>query len=248
MAYNYKAVFTVTIPDKEIKIMKKKLIAYLLCGAALVNLVGCSNTDTTVESTPSPETTLAETTQAAVETEETEATETEETEATETTEPMALTPDEDGDFFHGFEQFEVTSEDINDGVWADVIAATLEGENVSPELTWEPVEGADQYIIYMVDTTAYYFIHWKSEGSTETHIDQGWGGSSYGGPYPPEGNPHTYDVYVIALRAPLDRMRGTLGISNPNFPQFLAACDVDADGNTGNIIAYGRISGTYTNE
>ena len=161
---------------------------------------------------------------------------------------MVLTPDEDGDFLSGFEQFEVTSEDISDGVWADVIASTLEGENLSPELTWEPVEGADQYIIYMVDTTAYYFIHWKAEGITETHLDQGWAESNYIGPYPPEGNPHTYDIYVIALRAPLDRMRGTLNAQNPNFPANLAAVDTDVDGNTGNIIAYGRISGTYTNE
>ncbi len=217
----------------------KKIAALVLCAAALMNLAGCSNT----EAEP-----VAETTPASVSEETTETTAAVET--TEQAEPeetiVPLTADENGNFMSGYEEFEITSEDIEDGVWADVISNTLAGENVSPELSWNPVEGADQYVIYMVDTTAYYFIHWKSEGVTETHLDQGWGGSSYVGPYPPPGSTHTYDIYVIAIRNPLDRLRGTLNTSNENFPLFLAQIDTDSDGNTGNIIAYGRISGEFT--
>jgi phosphatidylethanolamine-binding protein (PEBP) family uncharacterized protein len=69
----------------------------------------------------------------------------------------------------------------------------------------------------------------------------------YVGPYPPTDSTHTYDVYVIALRAPVERVKGSLDAQNPNFDQFITGLDEDAEGNTGNIIAYGRISGTFTN-
>lgn len=170
--------------------------------------------------------------------------EAEETEPAETTEAFVL--GDDG-FLPEYETFELTSDDLNDGVWDEEIAATMTGENVSPELSWEPVDGAQSYVIYMVDTSAYFWIHWKIDDVTETDLPQGWAeGATYAGPCPPPGSTHTYDIYVVALRNDIDRARGTVRTQNPNFAQFIRGLDTDVDGNTGNIISYGYLSGEYT--
>ena len=224
----------------------KKIAALVLCAAALMNLAGCSDT----EAVPATETAAAS---VAEETTETTAAETtEQTEASETTaaEPeMTVVPliaDENGNLMSQFEEFELTSEDIEDGFWVDAISSSPAGDDVSPQLSWDPVDGADQYIIYMVDISANYLIHWKAEGVTETHLDRGWADSYYFGPYPRSGLTNTYDIYVIAIRNPIDRLRGSLRVPNENFPLFLAQLDIDAEGNTGNIIAYGHISAQYS--
>ena len=95
--------------------------------------------------------------------------------------------------------FTVTSTDLIDGVWSDIISNTQVGQNMSPQLSWEPVEGATEYVIYMVDSNTNGFLHWKSAGITETELDA-----------------------------------------------FMEEVDTDIYGNTGNIIAYGKISGTFT--
>ena len=69
---------------------------------------------------------------------------------------------------NGKETFALSSGDLHDGVWDTVITNTVNGENVSPQLSWEPVDGAECYAIYMVDTSANCWIHWKSGGVTET--------------------------------------------------------------------------------
>ena len=186
------------------------------------------------------------TTAEVTETEQTESQvqETEETEPAETTEAFVL--GDDG-FLPEYETFELTSDDLNDGVWDEEIAATMTGENVSPELSWEPVDGAQSYVIYMVDTSAYFWIHWKADGVTETDLPQGWAeGATYAGPCPPPASTHTYDIYVVALRNDIDRARGTVRTQNPNFAQFIRGLDTDVDGNMGNIISYGYLSGEYT--
>jgi len=224
----------------------KKIAALVLCAAALMNLAGCSDT----EAVPATETAAAS---VAEETTETTAAETtEQTEASETTaaEPevtvVPLIADENGNLMSQYEEFELTSEDIEDGFWVDAISSSPAGEDVSPQLSWDPVDGAGQYIIYMVDVSANYLIHWKAEGVTETHLDRGWAESFYFGPYPRTGLTNTYDIYVIAIRNPIDRLRGSLRVPNENFPLFLAYLDIDAEGNTGNIIAYGHISAQYS--
>ncbi len=218
--------------------MKKRIIAGIVCVAMLT---GCEAAPAeTVLETIQAETsaTVVETT--AVETEATEA----ETEPAETTEPFVL--GDDG-FLPEYETFELTSEDLHNGVWDNVISNTLAGENVSPQLSWEPVDDALFYVIYMVDTTSYFWIHWATYTETETELERGWAtGATYIGPYPPSGSTHTYDIYVVALRNPIDRVRGTVNTQNPNFAQFIRGLDTDADGNTGNIISYGYLSGEFT--
>ena len=222
--------------------MKKRLIASVVCMALLT---GCSTGANETAAQTQPEQTagtISEVTQMTA----TEVTETlaQETEPAETTEAFVL--GDDG-FLPEYETFELTSDDLNDGVWNDVISNTLAGENVSPQLSWEPVDDALFYVVYMVDMTANYWIHWADFTEDATTLERGWTtGASYIGPYPPSGSTHTYDIYVIALRNPIDRIRGTVNTQNPNFAQFIRGLDTDADGNTGNIISYGYLSGEFT--
>lgn len=143
------------------------------------------------------------------------------------------------------ESFELTSTSINDGVWDSKITNTENGSNVSPQLSWEPVEGANCYIIYMIDTSATNWMHWKSGPVTETNLDEGWADEeSYIGPYPPDGT-HTYDIYVFAVKEAPETIEGSFDKGNPLWSKFIANL-ANVDDNSGNIIAYGYISGTYT--
>ena len=53
--------------------------------------------------------------------------------------------------FEDLPQIEVTSDDIDDGIWDVIITNTSYGENRSPELTWEAVDGASYYEVIMID-------------------------------------------------------------------------------------------------
>jgi phosphatidylethanolamine-binding protein (PEBP) family uncharacterized protein len=151
-------------------------------------------------------------------------------------------------FIDDYASFEVTSTSLTDGVWNDIISNTDKGSNKSPQLSWGAVDGAGLYVIIMDDPTAQDWMHWKSDNVTETELAEGWAPSSdYVGPYPPSGSTHTYEIYVVALKATVERVKGSFNSSNLKFEENFKALDTDADGNTGNIIAVGRISGTFTN-
>ena len=105
-------------------------------------------------------------------------------------------------FIDDYKSFEVTSTNLNKGVWDDIISNTSKGSNKSPQLTWSAVDGAGLYVIIMDDPDAMDWMHWKSDNVTETSLDEGWASSSdYVGPYPPSGSTHTYEIYVVALKA-----------------------------------------------
>ena len=141
--------------------------------------------------------------------------------------------------------FLLTSEDLHDGVWNPAIAKTSEG-SLSPQLSWEPVPGAACYVIYMVDTNVMDFVHWMSNNVTETVLPQGWAGiSEYVGPYPPAFETHTYDVYVLALRQPVDNLKSTFGVANVFFAKNVLYLDAPAEGVIGNLLGYGYLSGAY---
>lgn len=142
----------------------------------------------------------------------------------------------------GVAKFEVTSEDIHNGVWDTAITNTAYGKNVSPALLWDPVDGADSYVIYMVDPTARNWMHWKTNGVTDTDLVRGWASyDEYVGPYPPSGT-HDYVIYVIALKESVRSIGGVFDSANADF----SAIAKDLNSNNGNILAYGVISGTYT--
>lgn len=155
---------------------------------------------------------------------------------------MNISDNEDMMSGFGVRQFEVTSDDLHDGVWDTIITNTEYGENVSPSLSWDPVEGADSYVIYMVDPTARNWMHWKSNDVKDTDLEQGWASDDeYVGPYPPNGT-HDYEIYVIAIKEGLDTIGGDFDAANTGFEDDLKELNVPA----GNILAYGHIVGTYT--
>ena len=218
--------------------MKKiKMTALVLCASMLAGTAGCYATD-------EPDKTSFSQTEAVTEssTEDTLA-------VTEATKPVVT--DSGVDFLEGYEKFELTSTDLENGVWADIISGDR-GNDSSPELSWEPVEGASEYVIYMVDMNTPDMIvcgvlHWKAGGITVTELPEGWAPSSdYIGPNPGRGVTHIYEIYVVAIKGPVERLKGSVRSVSPNLKNFLLELDTDSEGNTGNILAYGKISGTYT--
>ena len=152
-----------------------------------------------------------------------------------------------------YPQFYVGSDSLVDGVWSDDMAAKPEHpQGSSPSLYWEPVEGAECYVIYMVDSqhTGNYppsnLIHWIVENYEGTEIIAGEDPGFYLALGPEPGTTRSYTVYVIALKAPVERAKGSTGTMPTNFNNFLLALDTDADGNTGNILAFGYLKGKYT--
>ncbi len=206
------------------KLLKKSIIIYIMGSMLLLGTTGCGSSGDNAGA--------AETQSKVVEGTE------------------ASAPDEavSNDIFNesGISKFEISSEDLHDGVWDTIITNTEKGANVSPQLTWEAVPGAECYVIYMVDTTAGDWIHWKSNNVTENNIPQGWAPKGeYIGPYPPGGT-HNYEIYVIAIKQPVERAKGAFNNSNLKFKENVLSLDEAVEGTSGNIISYGHISGTYT--
>ena len=209
----------------------KKITSLVLCGAIALALAGCGGSGPAATSfAPTAADSVSGT----------------ESEAAATSAPAA--PDNSGDeFVSAYAAFAVTSNSLTDGCWDEITANTVNGRNLSPDLAWEPVEGASCYAIYMVDINTHYFLHWVQGDITETSLAQGFAGSKYYiGMYPPAGSTHVYNVYVIALKNPVERVKGSVNGISPKFPDFITALDTDKDGNTGNIISVGRISGKFT--
>ena len=141
----------------------------------------------------------------------------------------------------------LTSEDLHDGVWDADITKTSKGSNRSPQLSWEPVAGASCYAVYMVDTTANYWLHWKSLNISETSLAAGAAsGTEYVGPYPPSGT-HEYEIRVYALKEAAEEDQSRFDSGNSKFEQSIAGLDQNSSG-AGNVLAYGTLSGTYTRE
>ena len=197
----------------------KKLSSLILIGAVVLSFAACSSEGS--QPSVSDTTTVVETTAA----------------------PAA--DNSDDIFVSAYPAFLVTSQSLHDGKWDEVTA--FEDKNASPELTWEPVEGATTYVIYMIDMDTAYVIHWKSSDITETSLPEGWAPSTeYAGPRPQSGITHRYNVYVFALKNPVERAKGAARSTSPKVKEFMDALDTDINGNTGNIIAVGRVSGKYT--
>lgn len=229
--------------------IRKTVIFGVIFSLLLFIMTGCGSSAEKATPAEEPVEAVAETEQEEVVVEESEAVETtvEEETTTEEAEPEVL----HNEFFRDSDipTFELTSEDLHDGVWDTVISNTVEGSNVSPQLTWEAVPDAACYVIYMVDSSAGDWLHWKKNDVTETTLAQGWDQTSdYLGPCPPPGTTHDYEVYVIAIKEPVERAKGALKSSNPNLYANVWALDTPTEGVTGNILAYGHLVGTFTEE
>ena len=204
-------------------------ITAILCAAAIFSLnAGCSQ--------ESSESKTAEPTTAATTVAEEQTTSAPETEA----ETITVSKELD---LSKLSTFELSSEDLHDGVWDTAITKTSNGENRSPQLSWEAVDGAGCYAIFMIDTSANNWLHWKSVTGSETVLPAGWAQSDeYVGPYPPSGT-HDYEIFVLALKEQPEQIKGSFDNSNPKMLEY--AKDIDGE-NEDNIISYGHLMGTYT--
>lgn len=160
------------------------------------------------------------------------------------------------EFFYRDASMTVTSEDLVNGRWSDAITDTDEGSNLSPQLSFDEVPGASCYVIYMVDESANYWVHWYAEVPSAASLETGDNPGLYKGPYPPAGSgEHTYAVYVFALEGEVD-----LSGREFTYPQFdepwfsadvlyniLTVRDSSMDPDLyGNVLAFGYITGTYS--
>ena len=212
----------------------RRFLSIVLIGTLALGIASCAKE-------PAPSTATSETTEVTAEV---------------TTESSAEAPADNSDdkFVSAYPAFKVTSESLDGKYWID--DCVFRGGNASPQLSWEPVEGATTYVIYMVDLTAANIIHWKKDGITETNLPQGWATSAfsqgetshadYVGPNPPSGSTNQYNIYVFALKAPVERVKGSLGTPALKLQDFMDSLDTDAEGNTGNIVAVGRVVGKYS--
>ena len=211
--------------------LTRKLTSLILCSAIALAIAGCGTAPVTSATSGPVESTAESTTKST---------------ADSTTEAPAPHNSKD-EFVSEYAAFKVTSPNLNSGKWDDKIGERAEAKGVSPALSWDPVEGASCYAIYMVDLDTHYFLHWVQGDITETSLAEGGAApGKYIGPYPEPGSTHRYNIYVIALKNPVERVKGGSNSINPKFPEFIKALDTDASGNTGNIISVGRVCGTYT--
>lgn len=141
--------------------------------------------------------------------------------------------------------FSASSESLKDGEWVKE-TGSLNG-NVSPELTWDEVDGATRYAILMMDPDAGVgpHVHWyvTVEG---THVDAGsFDGEEEGyvGPHPPRT--HEYDVYVFALKDE-SSAKFIFDAAGEDIDERARRIDEKVDGESGNIISYAMVSGVYT--
>lgn len=136
--------------------------------------------------------------------------------------------------------FEVTSKDINNGFW-DVKISHDKGSDLSPELTWEPVEGATSYTVYMFDITAGNWIHMKAS-TDKTSLASGEV-SEYIGPYPPSGV-HDYVIYVFALKE-AKGLPEVLDAPSDGAKELASMLNTFSNSDVGNIVAIGRLEASY---
>ena len=150
-------------------------------------------------------------------------------------------------FFEDVTTFNVTSKCVKNGKWMDKISNTSRGENISPDLSWEAVEGATQYQVIMIDGNWLHMDVFTSATSLAEGEIAGKGakGSRYVGPYPPLGTTHTYSVFVFALKDEPGKFYMGFDGGGNSINDIYKGLNTDVNGNTGNVIAYGRLDGNY---
>jgi|GEM_PF-318449 len=150
--------------------------------------------------------------------------------------------------FSDLPSFTVTSNDVKDGHWDPKITNTKYGDNLSPDLTWDKVEGAKSYVLFMIDGD---WLH-MDVFTTDTSLGKGaikraGRGARYVGPYPPWGT-HTYSVFVFALKEDMGKVSYSFDAGGNDINKMYAELDIDPNGNSGNVIAYGRLDGNYRHQ
>ena len=139
--------------------------------------------------------------------------------------------------------FEVSTESIENGEWKQ--SCGLKEGNLSPELTWQPYEGATRYAVILTDISTSNWLSWYVIVD-KTHLDEGeyTDQSVYVGPYPP--GTHTYELHVVALRTDPQDLSFVIDASGGDIKSKLDFLNTAKDGSYGNVLAYGTISAPYT--
>ena len=139
--------------------------------------------------------------------------------------------------------FEVTSSSLDENQWQQQIGQRY--DNVSPELSWDAVDGASCYAVIMLDKIAHNWLHW-SVLVDKTHLEEGeFSGkeAGYVGPYPEET--HEYTVYVVALRSEPSISTFRVDSTGSDINTRLIKINEGIDGTKDNIISYGVIKGDF---
>ena len=147
--------------------------------------------------------------------------------------------------------FTFTSASFNDG-GAIPAKHSKDGGNMSPPLSWatNPPSGAVVYILYIEDSNAPGFIHWRVANipSSTTELTEGMDVSSlaadiiqksfaedntYYGPQPPSGETHTYKFTLLAVDKKASSYEANLSLA-----EFRAQF-------SGNIVGEATLTGTF---
>lgn len=230
--------------------MKKLLIAVSLVLAVFL-FFGCSSsssssatttttTTTTTTSTAADATTTTTTTSTTTSTSADTTTTTTTSTSTTTTSTTSTTA---GDFT-------LSSSAFNSGE-AIPITYTGDGSDISFPLAWSgKPAGTQSYALLMIDVDASDFIHWMvgsmapslvmlPENVTfslgEKVYMNDFGEQGYGGPYPPTGEVHTYEIILYALNVADTPWADGSTVSNASFDAFVLGAEID----------HASITGTY---
>ena len=112
------------------------------------------------------------------------------------------------------------------------------GQNLVPEITWDPVENAQAYAVYMLDESANNWLHMMAV-TTDTTIKEGESiKGQYIGPYPPSGT-HNYTIYVLALENFPNSLPGAFNSTNPGIDELSQSL--------GTILGQGSTTVLYSN-
>ena len=207
-----------------------KLIKLLLSLLLTTCLIGCSTSNDSKEETEDTSTTQVE------DNNEEENEKEEDTKDTTTTKKETSTK-------VTVETINIESDSIVGSNYVTAISSTsakTPGSNQSPGIVFDAIDGASEYCIYMIDTTASNWLHWKATGLTEVCYQQGSNVGQYVGPYPPSGT-HTYVIHVFALANKPDGYPGNMDSKNSSIDTIQSKLDVSS-GNKGNVIGHGSIS------
>ncbi|MBQ6662840.1 MAG: hypothetical protein IJM69_04805 [Firmicutes bacterium] len=138
-------------------------------------------------------------------------------------------------------EFTITSEDLSaDGSWDVSVTQFEEGQNLSPQLAWEPVEGASEYAVFMFCPSLANSMYMREMNVTEPFLEKG-ACEEYSGMSHRYGT-RRFDVYVYALKAAPDTTPGTFGDINTYMSVIERELDTSG-GERGNILARGVLSG-----
>ncbi len=141
---------------------------------------------------------------------------------------------------------EISSEDLINGEWS------YELEERAPQIEFSEVEGAEYYVIYMVDESLYGNEVWYVDDLHSTSLDAGSSEGTYLGlTYHEDREPHVYSISVYAMAGRPDTSVVVDMYDDSSFSPlgfYYDVLNVSRRGDPsvyGNVLAYGYISGTY---